>query len=120
MIKYRSNYERIIARSLELQKVEFEYEPIYIFYQVDSKYTPDFILSNGIIVEAKGYFTPKDRGKHLLIKKQHPEKDIRFVFQNAKVKLSKKSKTTYGEWCDNNEFKWAQGVIPVDWINESS
>ena len=32
-----------------------------------------------------------DRKKHLLIKEQHPELDIRFVFSRAGNKLSSKS-----------------------------
>ena len=33
-------------------------------------YKPDFVLNNGIIIEAKGWFRPRDRVKHLLIKDQ--------------------------------------------------
>ena len=57
-------------------------------------YTPDFELPNGIIIESKGRFVAADRKKHLLVQKQHPELDIRFVFSNSKAKISKGSKTT--------------------------
>ena len=49
-------------------------------YIVERNYNPDFILPNGIICEAKGYFKSADQRKHKLIKNS-PEKDIRFVFQ---------------------------------------
>ena len=75
-------------------------------------------LTNGIIIETKGLFTPTDRRKHLLIKKQHPELDIRFVFENSRKKLNKRSTTTYAEWCGKYEFVYATKEIPNDWINE--
>jgi N-acetylmuramoyl-L-alanine amidase len=40
-------------------------------------------LPNGIIIESKGRFLTADRQKHLLIKQQHPQLDIRFVFQRS-------------------------------------
>ena len=52
-------------------------------------YTPDFVLPNGIILETKGQFISDDRRKHKLIKQQHPDLDIRFVFTNSKSKLSR-------------------------------
>ena len=82
------------------------------------KYTPDFIFPNGIIIETKGRFVAADRRKHLEIQKQHPEKDIRFVFSNAKNKLNKGSKTTYAMWCEQKGFKWAEKSIPEEWIKE--
>ena len=44
-------------------------------------YKPDFVLNNGIIIEAKGWFKARDRVKHLLIQEQYPELDIRFCFR---------------------------------------
>jgi hypothetical protein len=82
------------------------------------KYHPDFELPNGIIIEAKGWFKTADRTKHLCIKYQHPELDIRFVFNNPNAKLNKKSKTTYAMWCEKNGFKYAKGLVPRAWINE--
>lgn len=75
-------------------------------------------MRNGIIIEAKGLFETKDRQKHLLIKKQYPHLDIRFVFQNPKNTLYKGSKTTYADWCDKYGFKWATKLIPATWFKE--
>lgn len=78
----------------------------------------DFVLDNGIIIETKGIFDSEDRRKHLAIKEQHPELDIRFVFSNSKAKLYKGAKSKYFEWCDKYGFKWAHRVIPYDWLKE--
>lgn len=82
------------------------------------KYTPDFELPNGILIETKGRFTAEDRTKHLNVKRCNPHYDIRFVFQRSKSPLYKGSKTTYAEWCDRHGFKWADKVIPQAWIEE--
>lgn len=52
------------------------------------------------------------------VKEQHPELDIRFVFSNSKTKISKKSKTSYGMWCEKHGFPYSNKLIPKDWINE--
>ena len=84
------------------------------------RYTPDFILANGIIIEAKGLFESDDRKKHLLIKATYPQLDIRFVFQNPKNKIYKGSQTTYADWCEKNGFKFATKLIPSSWFKESA
>jgi hypothetical protein len=53
-----------------------------------------------------------------MVKQQHPELDIRFVFSNPKAKLYKGSKTTYGKWCEKNGFLYAKETIPIEWIKE--
>lgn len=118
---YRSGLEDKVAKQLSDLGVEYEYEKLKISYEVHEsrKYTPDFvILHNGIIVETKGRFLGADRKKHLLIKEQHPEKDIRFVFSNSKAKLSKGSPTSYADWCNKHGFLWADKLIPEDWLKE--
>jgi hypothetical protein len=104
----------------QIAGVEPRYEDIKIEYIGKVKtYIPDFILPNGIIIEAKGYFESGDRAKHLLIKQQHPELDIRFVFTNPRCRLNKHSQTTYGDWCIKNGFKFAKGAIPQGWFYEN-
>ncbi len=117
---YRSGLERRIAKDLHDKGIAFEYEEQKIKYLLSEtrSYLPDFILPNGIIIEAKGRFKPEDRKKHLLIKEQHPELDIRFVFSNPNDKIRKGSKTSYSDWCDKNGFRYAKGSIPKEWINE--
>ena len=116
---YRSHFEERIGTALEKAKVSFEYETLKLTYhKKPSVYTPDFILPNGIIVEAKGYLTQADRVKMKLVKDQHPHLDIRFIFQDPNKKLSKTSKTTYGKWAEKHGFKWASGLIPTWWLKE--
>ena len=112
--RFRSKFEKRIAKN---SKKGWTYESLTLSWQPPiKKYTPDFILPNGVIVEAKGHFNIQDRLKMLCVIAQHPEKDIRMLFMNANNKISKKSKTSYGGWCDNNGIKWAEGsYIPNDW-----
>ncbi len=115
---YRSGLEVKVATQLQESGVEFGYETTKIKYQVDEvrSYTPDFTFPNGLIVETKGRFVSADRKKHLLIKKQYPKLDIRFVFSNSKAKINKGSKTSYGDWCDQHGFIYADKEIPDKWL----
>ncbi len=112
--KFRSKFERDTALSLQREGVNFEYETLRIKYKRLSVYTPDFIFPNGVIIEAKGYFKPSDRTKHILIKQQTAH-DIRFLFQNAYNTLTKNSNTTYADWCDRYGFLWCHKRIPTEW-----
>jgi hypothetical protein len=114
--RYRSGFESKLAHQLKRSGVDFEYETLSIEYQRLSTYTPDFILPNGIIIEAKGVWTVEDRAKHLLVREQHPHLDIRLVFMRASNKISKKSKTTYAMWCEKKGIKYADKVIPKSWL----
>ena len=87
MAKYRSRLEERLARWLEVNGQPFEYETLKLDYTIKAVYTPDFILPNGVILEAKGYFKPEDRRKMLAVKKQHPDLDIRLVFQQPHKEL---------------------------------
>lgn len=117
---YRSGLEERISEQLDDLSVPFKYEEFKIKYEVHETrtYTPDFELPNGIIIESKGRFVSNDRKKHLLIKKQHPELDIRFVFSNSNAKINKGSKTSYADWCDKNGFLYADKLVPEEWIKE--
>lgn len=117
---YRSGLEIKVKDYLKERKVKFKYEAIKIEWEdlMYRTYTPDFILPNGLIIEVKGRFTSDDRRKHVAIKKQHPDLDIRFVFESSKRKLSKGAKTTYAGWCEKNKFLYADRVIPEEWLNE--
>lgn len=119
---YRSGLEDRISEQLKELSVQFKYEEFKIKYEVNESrtYTPDFELPNGIIIESKGRFVSADRKKHLLVKKQHPHLDIRFVFSNSRAKISKGSKTSYGDWCDKHGFLYSDKLIPEEWINETS
>lgn len=116
---FRSGLELDLDESLKQVGIDGEYEKHKIKYVIpasDHVYTPDFKLPNGIYVETKGRFVAEDRKKHLLIKEQHPNLDIRFVFQNSKNKIRKGSKTTYADWCNKYGYKFADKIIPQEWL----
>ena len=118
----RSGLETRVAATLTVfdATAKGENDIDYIPYQnlLKKKYHPDYQLTNGIIIECKGWFKVSDRTKHLCIKAQHPNLDIRFVFSNPQAKITKGSKTTYAMWCDKQGFKWAAKDVPLAWAKE--
>lgn len=120
---YRSNFELSVAKQLERQDIDpkecYEQNTIeYIIPETHHKYLVDFQLPNGIIIEAKGRWSPEDRKKILYIMESNPDLDIRMLFQNPNVKIYKGSSTTYGQWCTKKGIKWASKVIPKSWFEE--
>lgn len=127
---FRSGLEKQNADELKEIGVDFTYEEEAIEYvkpEKKSKYTADFRIytrpdgtqrEKPLIIETKGRFLLADRSKHLLIKRQHPDLDIRFVFNNPNAKISKQSKTTYATWCDKHGFLYAKGSVPLEWLLE--
>ena len=120
---YRSGLEQKVAKQLDDLGIIYLYEPPtkkvqYTKPESYHKYTPDFVLGNGIIVETKGRFLADDRAKHLLIKAQHPRLDIRFVFTRADASIGRGSKTTCADWCRKYGFQYAEKLIPEEWIRE--
>lgn len=120
---FRSGLEEKVARELSAQGIPVRYEEeriVYIKPARTAKYTPDYILPNGIIIETKGRFMTDDRQKHIIIKEQHPDLDIRFVFSNSRSRISKQSQTTYAAWCEKHGFQYADKSIPQSWTAEPS
>lgn len=118
---YRSGLEDKVAAQLRNAEIDAKYEEYQIPYEIPASphtYTPDFVLPNGIIIETKGVFDVDDRKKHLLIQKQYPKLDIRFVFSSSKTHIYKGSKTTYADWCEKYGFKYADKWIPDKWLRE--
>jgi len=133
---FRSKLEGTVAKQLDLYRVAYEYEPKdgKISYRIPSTehtYNPDFVITkkdgSKMNIEAKGIWDYDDRYKHLLIRQQHPEKDIRFVFLRSQTKIRKGSKTTYADVCNGKSrgiFKghtWLYsdgGKIPTNWFKE--
>ena len=126
--RYRSGFEKQIHANLKSRGVDVQYEPYkigYIWPAESALYTPDFVLKNGIHIEAKGEFTARDRKKLLEVRRSNPDLDLRLVFMNgnnfltpAKRKKSKKNGMTYTDWCEKNNFKYAEKIVPEEWINE--
>jgi len=118
--RYRSGLEKTVSEFLKQNQKQVRYEELKVEW-MDLRYrtyTPDFVLDNGIIIETKGIFDNEDRRKHIAVREQHPELDIRFVFSNANAKLYKGSKTTYAMWCDKHGFMYSNRIIPQEWLAE--
>lgn len=114
---FRSGLEERVADLLVELGVKYEYETQKIPYVISHNYSPDFILPNGVILECKGYWDSADRRKIKEVKKQHPELDLRMVFQAPFNTISKKSKTTYAKYCDKLNIPWTSFAnIPLKWL----
>jgi hypothetical protein len=88
-------------------------------------YTADFCFETKsgklIYIECKGFplaWDGKARSKHQAIKKQFPDMDLRFIFNNKHAKISKSSKTTNDQWCKRQGFQCASKLIPLAWLEE--
>ncbi len=122
---FRSGLEEKVAADLRSRGVEFSFEAEKVHYRIPESnhvYTPDFIIrtrtGKKIVLETKGRFMLEDRQKHLFIKEQYPELDLRFLFQSPNAKICKGSRTTYKEWAEKHGFKWASNRVPEEWLNE--
>lgn len=119
--KYKSLLESNVAEGLSRFNEPFKYEQKTLSYLIPEKlhkYTPDFELHNGILVEVKGVFDAEDRQKLLYVREQHPDKDIRLVFSSLSKRITPTSKTTYEDWCIAHRFKYAKLFVPREWIEE--
>ena len=115
--KFRSKLEEKVATLLKELGVSYEYESTQIPYVIQHNYTPDFVLPNYKYLEAKGYWAPEDRRKILAVKRDNPDVDLRMIFQSPYNTISKKSKTTYAQWCDKHDIPWTSYKdIPIEWL----
>ena len=125
MPKLKGTFEERVINKLEKAGVSFQYEPHNLPYTVERQYYPDLLVGD-IYIELKGFFRQDAQRKMKAVKAQHPDLDIRFLFQRASspVHGAKKrkdgSKMTCAEWADRYGFVWAEGEqVPEEWINES-
>ena len=117
--KYRSKLEEKIADLLEGLDVSYEYETAKVPYTIQHIYNPDFILSNKVHLEAKGYWSAEDRRKIKAVKRDNPDLDLRMVFQAPFNTISKRGKTTYAQWCERHDIPWTSWAnIPLKWLIE--
>ena len=118
---WRSGLEEKLGAQLQADGRPFRYEGLTGEYRVPvrvARYTPDFILHNGIVVESKGRWLTADRQKIRLIAEQFPALDLRMVFSNSRTRISKQSKTTYAQYCDRIQIPYADKAIPPEWLEE--
>lgn len=114
---FKSGFERTVAANLSSRGLIWKYEPTQIPYIIKSDYNPDFYFPEfGFYVETKGKLVYEDRRKHLAVKKQHPELDLRFCFMEAHKKMPG-TKSTHAQWAERNGYLWCDKEIPEEWFN---
>lgn len=116
--RFRSGFEETIWETAKQNQMELEYEPYFVPYVIKGSYRPDFVLPNGIIVEAKGYLDAAACRKMKAVKASNPHLDIRFVFQYANGKRNKRARLRNWEWAERHGFPWTEGTIPLEWWKE--
>ena len=116
-MNYRSGLEEKVADLLRELGVSYEYESTKVPYVIQHSYTPDFVLTNGVYLECKGYWDADDRRKIKAVKTLNPDLDLRMVFQAPYNTISKKSKTTYAQYCERLNIPWTSyHNIPLEWL----
>lgn len=117
---FKSKLEEKVWAKLRTVFPSTKYEPEKYPYtqpEINRTYTPDFRTSGEkIYLEAKGKLDLDTRKKMLWFKESNPDIRIIFLFQNADNKLTKRSKTTYGEWATANGFEWLD--FRKDWLGD--
>ena len=116
---FRNQFEERLGSFLDDRRVAYEYETLVLSYTLEGKYKPDFILPNGIIIEAKGFFRTNAQRTLRAVKKKHPKLDIRLVFYNQNQKVQGSNLKCY-EWAVKYKFKFADKNIPEEWITNDS
>jgi hypothetical protein len=117
---FRSKFEESIWDAAKRSRKTLTHEPHYVPYVIKGSYLPDFVLPNGVIVEAKGYLDAASCRKMKAVKASNPHLDIRFVFQNANGKRNKRAKLRNWEWAERHGFPWSEGTIPLSWWKEDA
>jgi len=113
----KSVLETKIEEQLKEAEVEYSYESKRYRYLSQHMYIPDFILSNGIVLEVKGWFTQEDRAKLRKIKEFYPDLDLRLVFAKDN-KINSRSNMRYSDWCKKWGFKYCIKEVPKEWLEE--
>ena len=107
--KRRSKLELKFEEIIKEFDVAYNYEVTKIPYTIpesNHNYTVDWTFINGLLVETKGYLSDhKERYKYVLLKQQHPDLDLRFVFDNPN-KLCGGTKMTHAKWAEKYGFAY--------------
>jgi hypothetical protein len=123
--EFRSKFERRVAWQLNRAGLKWTYEGTEIPYIRNgkvSKYHPDFHVNKRFHLEVKGYFVgqARDRTKLVLVKQQHPDLDLRILFEREGHLVTPGSSMTYADWAEVNGIPWAGGgKVPEEWLEEA-
>jgi hypothetical protein len=114
---YRSGVEKAVGEDLAQQGLPALYEAVKLHYTQARRYTPDFTINDSHI-EVKGWWPSSDRAKLLAVIHSNPTIRILVALENPHVTLSKKSRTTYAQWCMKHGISWSPIPIPPDLLNQ--
>ncbi len=120
MTKYKSKFEAQIAAEIG-DRVQYEPDKLkFVQPPAQRVYIPDWKIADGVYIESKGKFTLDDRKKMAWVKEQYPRYRFYLLFQNAYNRITKRSRTTYAEWAENNGFEWGHfpDGIPQHWFEQ--
>lgn len=133
--RFRSGSELRVSKFLNDKGAKWKYEVLKYKYYTASKrqvicencgpvkaviektYLPDFFLSNGVVLEVKGRLTSADRTKMVAVKKQHPDLDVRLVFDYDRKYNAAGDK--YSDWAEKAGIPWCIKTIPDEWLLHS-
>ena len=115
---YKSKFEEKVRKLLPDSVI---YEPDRLKFtqpEIKRTYIPDWKVKDKVYIETKGKLTSEDRKKMLWVKEQYPNYTFYIFFQNARVKIRKGSKTSYGDWATKVGFEWSdlRDGLPNDWL----
>ena len=131
---YRSGAEVVFAQWLDQQGIEYEYEQHRISYTSSIKggrcpkcgtaavqsrvYTPDFFLPKfDFFIEVKGRLDSATRKKMRDVKRDNPDKDVRFLLM-ADNKITPRKPERYSDWCKKYDFQFCIKFPPKDWFKK--
>ena len=121
-LAYQPFYKKV---EIQLKKQGVEYELNnkdkaieYISCKKTKVFVPCFVMSDGMIIECVSGLLARDCRKYLLLREQHPDLDIRFVFEIDNMKILGGDGLSLAEWAASNRFHWAKKLIPLEWMVE--
>ena len=82
----RSSYELAYANWLDAKEIQWKYEPRFILSD-GRAFSPDFQLSNGDIIEIKGYWTEVGRTKWDLFCVEYPLVNKKVLMKSDLIEL---------------------------------
>lgn len=117
---FKSKLEEQVWKILKSNFPSVKYEPDkfkYIQPEKERTYIPDFKTGKkNIYLEAKGKLDLDTRQKMVWFRDTNPHITIIFLFMNPDNKITKRSKTTYYKWAEDNNFLWLD--YRKDWLND--
>lgn len=104
---FRSTWEANIARLLNFKGIEWKYEPEMFLLDTDNRYIlpidnipyiPDFMLTDKLAIEVKGFWDPESVLKIHYFKKQYPDIALKIIDSDIYYTLNELYSETVPNW----------------------